>query len=263
MSTSTRPLAAVAALVVLTAALLVAHPEALSALPWSPHVQAARPSLLSDTPAQPLAAPAPAPTGEGGYAVLAVDDDGPVRWDPCRPVRYVVRAPVAPVAAEFLVVDALAELQRVTGLVFVADGATEEAPSHTREPFQPERYGDRWAPVLVSWSDPASDPRLDGDVAGYAGPQAVQGVEPGSQRYVTGQLVLDGPQLDAMVAGPAGLARARAVVLHELAHLAGLDHVDDPRQLMYPSTTPLVVTFSDGDLRGLAAVSGGPCHRDV
>lgn len=264
MPSTTRPLAAVTALLLVAAALLVGRPEALRALPWlSGPIAAGRPTVAAGAAAAPLASPAPPPAGEGGYAVLATDDDGVVRWDPCRPVRYVVHAPVAAVGAEFLLADALAEMQRVTGLVFVADGTTDEVPSEARAPFQPDRYGDRWAPVLVSWTDPARDPRLAGDVAGYAGPQSVAGGQPGSQRYVTGQLVLDAPQLDAMVAGPAGLARARAVVLHELAHLVGLDHVDDPGQLMHPSTTPLVVTFSDGDLRGLAAVSGGPCQRDV
>ena len=265
MSTLRWPVPALVALVVASAGVLVARPDVLSTVPLLTGAQGTpnRPSVLTDAAPGPLASPAPAPPGDGGFAVLGRDTVGPVRWDPCRPVRYVVRAPTAPVGAEFLLADALAEMQRVTGLVFVADGATDEVPTEAREPFQPERYGDRWAPVLVAWSDPATDPRLAGDVAGYAGPRPVSGAGPGSQRYVTGQLVLDAPQIEAMVAGPAGLARARAVVLHELAHLVGLDHVDDASQLMHPSTTPLVVSFSDGDLRGLAAVSGGPCHRDV
>lgn len=221
-----------------------------------------RPPLPADLSAVPLAAPAAAPAGEGGYQVLDSEGGVPVRWDPCRPVRYVLDERAAPAGAAFLLTDALAEVQRVTGLVFVPEGATTEAPSPDRSPLQPGRYGDRWAPVLVSWSDAGADPRLAGDVAGYAGPQAVSGDGPGTRRYVSGQLVLDGPQLAEMVAGSAGLARARAVVLHELAHLVGLDHVEDPRQLLYPSTTPLVVGFAEGDLRGLAAVSGGPCHRD-
>lgn len=248
---------------VLTAAVLVGRPDLLAVLPGLPAATSADRPTLPDLSGVPLGAPAPPPPGEGGYAVLHRDHEGPVRWDPCRAIRYVVSAPVAPVGAEFLLADALAEVQRVTGLVFVADGHTDERPADERAPFQPERYGDRWAPVLVSWSDPASDPRLAGDVAGYAGPHPVAGAVAGSQRYVTGQLVLDGPQLGAMVAGPAGLARARAVVLHELGHLVGLDHVEDPDQLMYPSATPLVVGFSDGDLRGLAEVARGPCHRDV
>jgi hypothetical protein len=224
---------------------------------------ASGPPLPEDLSATPLAAPAQGPAGEGGYAVLGRQPDGEaVRWDPCRPVRYVVDSRTAPAGGDFLLRDALARVQQLTGLVFVDEGPTGESPDDERSSLQPERYGQRWAPVLVSWSDPAAATRLAGDVAGYAGPQRVPGAEPGTDRYVSGQLVLDGPQLAAMAGGQAGLARARAVVLHELAHLVGLDHVDDPGQLMYPATTPLVVDFADGDLRGLAAVSGGRCFRD-
>jgi hypothetical protein len=103
---------------------------------------------------------------------------------------------------------------------------------------------------------------LAGAVGGFAGPVAVDGANAGSLRYVTGQVVLDAQQLGELAAGPAGIARARGVLLHELGHLMGLGHVDDPDQLMYPSTTMLGVEFADGDRRGLAAVSGRPCWTD-
>lgn len=247
----------------LVAALLLLRPEVLLAMPLRGSDSApGRPALPAGLSDIPLGTPAPPPEGEGGYALLGTDGDRAVAWDPCRPVRYVVDARTAPPGGDYLLADALGEVGRLTGLRFQPDGPTDEVAADDRLPYQPDRYGDRWAPVLVAWSDPATHPALAGDVAAYAGPQAVDGAQPGSRRYVTGQLVVDGPQLAEMVAGPAGLARARAVLLHELAHLLGLDHVDDPGQLMYPSTTPLVVDFADGDLRGLAAVSGGPCFRD-
>ena len=258
----------VLALVLVTAAVaLLAALTLRPLLPGWPYwpgdaAAASLPSLPEPLSAQPLGAPAPPPEGSGGYTLLDSQDGRAVTWDPCRPVHYVVDTRTAPPGGEYQLADALARLQTVTGLVFVADGATDEVPDDRRAPYQPERYGDRWAPVLVSWSDPAAHPDLAGDVAAYAGPQPVDGAAPGSRRYVTGVLVLDGPQLAEMAAGPAGLARARAVVLHELAHLIGLGHVEDHRQLMYPSTTPLVVDFADGDLRGLAEVSSGPCFRD-
>lgn len=249
--------------VCLVAVPLLLRPDLLRALPLGvPDGPAGRPTLPAGLSDVPLGTPAPPPDGEGGYALLGTDGDRAVAWDPCRPVRYVVDSRTAPPGGDYLLDDAIAAVQRVTGLVFVDDGPTDEPASDQRSPLQVDRYGDRWAPVLVSWSDPAADPRLAGDVAAYAGPQAANGAEPGSRRYVTGQLVIDGPQVAEMAAGPAGLARARAVLLHELGHLVGLDHVDDPRQLMYPSATPLVVDLADGDLRGLAAVSGGPCFRD-
>nr|WP_269329758.1 matrixin family metalloprotease [Kineosporia babensis] len=55
-----------------------------------------------------------------------------------------------------------------------------------------------------------------------------------------------------------------AVVLHEFGHLVGLDHVDDPAELMYrtPTARPHSDGFELGDRRGLARLSGGPCFRD-
>ena len=37
------------------------------------------------------------------------------------------------------------------GIPFVFDGTTSEAPSLARDAYQPSRYGDVWAPVLVAW----------------------------------------------------------------------------------------------------------------
>lgn len=42
-------------------------------------------------------------------------------------------------------------MSQATGLQFVYDGATSEAPSTQREIFQPDRYGDHWVPVLFAW----------------------------------------------------------------------------------------------------------------
>jgi len=221
------------------------------------------PPLPGGLSAVPLGTPAAPPSGEGGFAVLATQPGtaDAVGWDPCRPVRYVVNPAERPSQGQYLFSEAVAELRRVTGLVFVEEGVTGEVPLDERPGMLPE-YGPRWAPVLVAWSEPGVAPGLAGDIAGFAGPVTVDGEQPDSSRFVSGQVVLDGPQLAEMAAGPAGLARARAVLLHELAHLVGLDHVDDPKQLMYPATTPLVVDLADGDLRGLAAVSGRPCRTD-
>ena len=51
----------------------------------------------------------------------------------------------------------------------------------------------------------------------------------------------------------------RAVVLHEFGHLLGLAHVTDPSEVMYPEAHLSVTDYSAGDLRGLHAVSTGPC----
>ncbi|WP_461022222.1 matrixin family metalloprotease [Thalassiella azotivora] len=217
------------------------------------------PPVPDDASPVPIGTPLAAPPGSGGYSLLMQQDDGsPVGWDPCRPLHYVVNDAGAPPSGAFVLADAVARVEQVTGFVLVHDGATDELPSATREPVQRSRYGDRWAPVLVAWSDGTSEPWLAGDVAGYAAPHPVAG-SGGDLRYVTGQVVLDTGTLGDLANRQAGVARARAVVLHELAHLLGLGHVEDPAQLMHPTTTPLGTDFGDGDLRGLFAVSSRPC----
>jgi hypothetical protein len=49
-----------------------------------------------------------------------------------------------------------------------------------------------------------------------------------------------------------------SLLLHELAHVAGLGHTDDGTQVMYPMLrSSSVGSFGAGDLAGLAAVGAG------
>jgi hypothetical protein len=158
---------------------------------------------------------------------------------------------------------AFGRLSRATGLQFVYEGTTDEAPSPTRQAYQPQRYGYRWAPLLVAWSWPPEMPELEGPAAGLAGPLSVPSSAAGGRVAVSGQAVLDAPQINAIAADPAATAILRAVVLHELAHVVGLDHVDDPTQLMYPSTSPYVTDLQAGDLTGLDRLGRGRCAPDL
>ncbi|MGH8894018.1 MAG: peptidase, partial [Actinomycetes bacterium] len=98
-----------------------------------------------------LGTPALAPAGHGGFTFLATRPDGSaVTFDPCRPVHFVVRPDHEPAGGRDLLLGALADVSAATGLQFVDDGATDEAPSEDRALYQPDRYGDRWAPVLVA-----------------------------------------------------------------------------------------------------------------
>jgi hypothetical protein len=224
------------------------------------------PALPQDVASAPLAAPAPAPSGTGGYKLLELEDDAsgvPVRWDPCRPVHYVVRPDGAPPGGAQAIAQAVAQIERITGLRFTEDGATTEPPTMNRPAQNRERYGDRWAPVLVAWTDPAEYSHMAG-YAGLAGPDAVSGASPGHRRYVSGVVYLNRQHLSEVATWADGRQRINAVVLHEFGHLIGLDHVDDPGELMYrtPTAQPHPGGFEVGDRRGLAALSGGPCFRD-
>jgi hypothetical protein len=209
-------------------------------------------------------APAPPPRpGPFRFARLQPSRPNPVAYDPCRPVHVVVNARTAPAEHDELLRTALDRLNETTGLRLIVDGPTAEAPSPTREPYQPDRYPGRWAPVLVAWSDEAEDGRLGGDVAGYAGSVSLTRSTSTESVYVTGQLVLDGAQLDDLLDRPGGVAAARAVILHELGHLVGLDHVDDSSQIMNPVGDDDVTDYANGDRAGLALLGRGHCFPDV
>jgi hypothetical protein len=204
-------------------------------------------------------APQP-PTGEGGYAFLDVHQDGkPVAFDPCRELRYVVRPDGEPSGGQATLAAAMAELSARTGLRAVFEGATDEGPGDARSAYQPQRYGDRWAPVLVTWSDPEEAPTLAGDVAGYAGPQPWGTSSADSVRYVTGEVVISTTAWAELALRPDGVARQQNLLLHELGHLVGLDHVLDPQQVMYAESVEGQFGYRDGDLRGLALLGSGPC----
>jgi hypothetical protein len=185
-----------------------------------------------------------------------------VAYDPCRTIHYVLRPDATPPGGEQLVHDAVLRISEVTGLVFTFDGYTDEPLIDERPVYQPERYGDQWAPVLIGWQDDVENPALAGDVVGEAGSVAVSLGE-GPRVFVSGTVSLDAVQLPEILGERDGPAVVRGVVLHELGHLVGLAHVDDDRELMFPEARRAVTDFAPGDLTGLATLGAGPCVPDL
>jgi hypothetical protein len=58
-----------------------------------------------------------------------------------------------------------------------------------------------------------------------------------------------------------GRAAARAIVMHELGHLVGLQHVAAPDQLMYERNVGQH-DFGSGDREGLRQLGLGPCFTN-
>ncbi|MDR6507118.1 matrixin family metalloprotease [Arthrobacter oryzae] len=210
----------------------------------------------------PLGTPAEPPVPSDSFQFLATNDDGtPVGYSPCRPLHYVVNAGLAPAGSENLVEEAVATISRATGIRFINDGPSTEAPSEDRDPYQPETYGERWAPLLISWTTPEAAPKLKGQVIGTGG-STHYSFDGGPKTFVTGSLDLDAPQIAGELERPQGPAYATAVILHELSHVMGLEHVDDPLQLMYPEIgTP--DGLAAGDLNGLYQLGKASCRKDL
>jgi hypothetical protein len=198
-----------------------------------------------------------------GFTVWDVNDDGdPVRWDPCSPVELVVATQGAPDGARADLDRAIDEVAEATGLDLRVVGVTDERPAVDRPAYQPDRYGQRWAPVLVAWAEPREgELNLASTDRGIAMPVAVGA--PGDRTYVTGQVALNRARDDLVVGFDDRATSWGSTLLHELAHLVGLGHVDDADELMHVHPGDGPVAFGPGDLAGLAAVGAAQGCRDV
>jgi len=215
--------------------------------------------------AQPLGKPAPLTVPSSEYAFMQKAPDGtPVAYDPCRPIHYVTRAANAPAEGAQLIKEAISAVSLATGLVFIDDGATTEAPAARHVSFQPDRYGARPAPVLIAWETQAEEPRFTDDPSAPTTTGGLSASEAFITRdsvvtYASGQVALNGPGVRRVIDHADGLNQARGVIEHELGHLVGLDHVPGA-QLMSPTLAPGISSYQPGDLAGLSLLGQGKCH---
>jgi hypothetical protein len=177
-----------------------------------------------------------------------------VRWDACGPIDWKLRRGPGPENAGEVAAQALQQLSDATGLSFRYAGETAEVVDlgvdHT------ERT------IYIAWATPDEVPGLEGSVAGEGGPSYSYSAGPGADsepRPTAGSAVIDASA--GLAPGFDGGASEGAVLLHELGHVMGLAHVDDPERLMYPSTVfQLPGAYQPGDLAALAtAVDPRPC----
>jgi hypothetical protein len=185
------------------------------------------------------------------HRFIARDFGGdPVRWNPCEPVHYVVNVAEAPAGSLEDVQESVRRISAATGIPFAYDGLTDEVLERRRDMVQP-RYGDRWAPVLVAWVDPddstVSFRSEEGEAAGVAAPFTPQG----SDVIVSGWIGINAD--DPNPPGFGSPDDQGPVVLHEWAHVMGLDHVKARGQLMHPAGGGMS-GFGPGDLEGLRQV---------
>ena len=193
--------------------------------------------------------------GAGEYRLNGSGVGGIARWSPCEPIRMVTNFDGSPPGAAKALDDAINEVSSVSGLEFVIEGETTERPR--RYVRVPASVTVKHKAVLIVWSNSREDRELRGRVAGYAQPGVESRV--GSPRIVTGQVVLDTEALPTPKWGSNPYQREwRLIIMHELGHLVGLDHVNDTGELMHPTSTTQT-GWGPGDLRGLAEAGNGPC----
>jgi hypothetical protein len=216
----------------------------------------AYPDRPPDAEAAPIGTPPDVRKPSNEFAFMRTQDGSsdPVTYDPCVPIHILVDPRTSVDDGMRLLEEALDEMQDATGLAFVVDGLTDD-PRPSEGTIAAADGGP--LPARVAWSDPGTDESLEGGVTGTGGSVSVK--RDGHWWFVTGTILLDGPQLAEILTGPRGWQAARAVVMHELGHLVGLNHVETPGQLMQPEGDESLTTWGDGDLTGLAALGRGKC----
>jgi Matrixin len=193
-----------------------------------------------------------------GFQPVYVDaeTDLPVRFNPCEPIHYVINPSFAPEGGVDDVHHAFEITGRSMGVSFIFDGTTDETYASERDSYQPERYGERWAPILVSCSngslateEPSAHPRAVG-----LGGGSVEFNSRGEPVYVTGIVMLDA---NAELHSGFGGRTWGQVMLHEIGHVVGLAHINDQTSVMYPEMGLRPAAFGQGDRAGLMELGIG------
>jgi hypothetical protein len=193
------------------------------------------------------------------FRYVSEETGAAVRYNPCAPVHYVINPRDAPSGGVEDVHTAVRMTSQAMGLKFVYDGMTDEVSVHPRDSYQPDRYGERWAPILFSWMSDL--PGLPNHEAGRR-PLGMGGSSfaPNADDalvYVSGAATFDAT---ADLRSGFGGRTWGQVIIHELGHVFGLDHFEGGGSVMHPSLGLRAAAWGEGDRAGLWELGvGSPC----
>ena len=200
------------------------------------------------------------------YTFLFVTAEGcqPVRFNPCQPIRYALNRRLATDAHVADLLEAVRKVSDATGMQFQRVADTDEDPRLVPRPRRQPDGTFAWPPVVIGWARLGTGDALRGAGAGRGEPGVVVGgggrPEIVSDVIVTGNLILN---LDAVAdietrtPVPHGFGTGvnwGRIMLHELAHVIGLGHVESRTSIMNEALTQQTLSSSEwgaGDLIGL------------
>ena len=227
-------------------------------------------NLFSDEPKPERLLPKVETESIGQYELLKSPElvEGGVFWDPCMPIELVINDTEQPNGADKLLESAIESIETASGLKINIIGTTSEQWSSDRADYLPDLYPNTtsgWAPVLLDWQ--SSERFQDSlryvdfsEALGFAGPdfEYESEYEFNQGNYVTGSVVMDAGD-SAKLIKQGRSEYLEKVLKHELGHLVGLDHVNDPGELMSPGGDPR--DWGPGDLQGLSYLGSGDCKK--
>lgn len=161
---------------------------------------------------------------EQGYSLEADTIRGPARWDPCQPITWAPITPL-PESEVRLLATAFAKAGYDSGLTFEQVAAPDN-------------------PAVLVDIEMVAGNRVDGEGTIVYFPPT----ETSNPRAMGGRI-----EADIGAATPNSLRVA--LYLHEIGHVVGLGHVDDPAQVMYPTLEESDgAGYAAGDQAGLRAL---------
>ena len=160
-----------------------------------------------------------------GYTMLSKGK--PVLWKSCTPINYLVSGSTTPTELETLQ-QALAIESKLTGHKFLYLGATSAEASNNWSSTQYQNLS--YPPVLITWTDNSSD-LLTGVAAGGTLANPTKSSNP---VLVTGSIAFNKNIYETLNPGFSAGSSQGNLILHELGHLMGLSHSQNPSDLMYP-----------------------------
>jgi hypothetical protein len=171
----------------------------------------------------------------------------PLRWNPCRAIHYRVNLHTAPRHAAADVKEALRRISQITRVHFVRDGTTRYIPQDNLRQKEP---------LVIAWARTQKSSWFAGDrfANGVGGAWGAE--RPGRKNYIThgfAVIAINGAGQRQYVPGFGAGFTNGALLLHELGHAMGLDHAQQPNEIMYfaqTGTEPAAI-YGAGDYRGL------------
>ncbi|MCW2544902.1 MAG: putative cell wall binding repeat 2-containing protein [Frankiales bacterium] len=204
-------------------------------------------------------APVFVPRGSTTAYTIHKNSNGTVtRWNPCDGVITVKVNPAGGgTGALGDSINAIKALAAATGLKFTYDGTTTFVPRSTNSSKQP-------AKVVIAWANRSQTDYLPAGAIGEGGWRttgtSTNGGATWNWKIVNGFVVVD-PGARLTNGFGRGVTRG-ALLMHELAHVAGLGHTSQATQVMSPAlSSTSYASWGSGDRTGLGVV--GASHGCV
>lgn len=145
-------------------------------------------------------------------------------WRTCTDIPVLLGAVNLDTFKISLVRESLDTINELTGLSFTIVGRTDEIPSLDWPHSQTRSGNYAYPPIYIGWLTPSDTSILDKDALGatIANPATVNKVK----RIVTGAVVFNENMYDSVSSKEGSGESRRNLIMHELAHLAGLEHSD-------------------------------------